>query len=65
MLRRVLVPGGRLAVLYGSASPQGAGLRARVLDPVAEAVRAAGFEQVEVVQERDGCGVLARRPVDS
>ena len=65
VLRRVLVPGGRLAVLYGSASPQGGGLRSRVLDPVAEAVHRAGFGQVAVVEERDGCGVLARRPVDS
>jgi len=58
--RRVLVPRGRLAVLYGSASPQGGGLRARVLDPVAEAVHRAGFDDVQVVEAADGGGVLAR-----
>jgi ubiquinone/menaquinone biosynthesis C-methylase UbiE len=62
VLRRVLVPGGRLAVLYGSASPQGASLHERVLGPVAEAVRRAGFGDVRVVDEADGCGVLAKSP---
>lgn len=62
VLRRVLVPGGRLAVLYGAASPQGGSMRERVLDPVAEAVRRAGFVDVRLVEDQDGCGVLATSP---
>lgn len=62
VLRRALVPGGRLAVLYGAGSPQGTSTRSRILDPVAGALRRNGFEQVEVVEQERGCGVLGTTP---
>ena len=60
VLRHVLAPGGRLAVLYGSDVPKGTDLRARILDPVARAVSTAGFTVTDVPSEPAGCGVLAR-----
>jgi SAM-dependent methyltransferase len=60
VLRHLLVSGGRLAVLYGSDIPNGTDLRARILDPVAQAVSTAGFTVTDVRSEPGGCGVLAR-----
>lgn len=59
VLRQVLVPGGRLAVLYGADVPKGSDLRARILDPVADAVSTAGLTVTDVLVEGSGCGVLA------
>lgn len=60
VLRRVLVPDGRLAVLYGVGGPQAGRIQERVLDPVAAQVRAAGFVDVVTRVDEAGCGVLAR-----
>ena len=62
VLRRLLVPGGRLAVCFGADGPRAEAIRHRVLEPVARHVTAAGFVDVEVRAETDGVGVLARAP---
>jgi SAM-dependent methyltransferase len=62
VLRRVLVPGGRLAVCFGADGPRAEAVGSRVLEPVAQAVAAAGFVDVEVRADPDGVGVLARSP---
>jgi SAM-dependent methyltransferase len=64
VLRRLLVPRGRLAVCFGADGPRAEAVRPRVLDPVARHVTAAGFVEVEVRAETDGVGVLARAPSD-
>ena len=60
VLRRLLVPGGLLAVCFGADGPRAEAIRPRVLEPVARHVSAAGFVDVEVRAETDGVGVLAR-----
>ena len=65
VLRRLLVPGGRLAVCFGADGPRAEDIRPRVLEPVARHVSAAGFVDVEVRAETDGVGVLARAPSGS
>ena len=62
VLRRLLVPGGRLAVCFGADGPRADAIGSRVLEPVAQHVTAAGFVDVEVRAEPDGVGVLARSP---
>lgn len=57
VLREILKPDGTLHVLYGN-GPAGA---SRVLPTVAEALRAAGFGDVEELTSSDGSGVRARR----
>lgn len=61
-LRRALVPGGRLAVCFGTDGPQASHLRARVLDPVATNLARAGFTDLEQRLGTDGAGVTARTP---
>ena len=65
VLRRLLVPGGRLAVCFGADGPRAEDIRPRVLEPVARHVSAAGFVDVEVRAETDGVGVLACAPSGS
>ena len=65
VLRRLIVPGGRLAVCFGTDGPRADAIRSRVLEPVARHVTAAGFGDVEVRAEEDGAGVLARAPGSS
>lgn len=60
VLRRVLVPGGRLAVCFGADGPRAPRLRERVLDPAAGNVARAGFVDVEVHESPEGAAVLAR-----
>ena len=60
VLRCVLVPGGRLAVLYGAGGPEADRARERVLDPVARHVARAGFVDVEVLEGTEGMGVVCR-----
>jgi SAM-dependent methyltransferase len=62
VLRRLIVPGGRLAVCFGTDGPRADAIRSRVLEPVARHVTAAGFVDVEVRAEQEGAGVLARAP---
>ncbi|HEU5241133.1 MAG TPA: methyltransferase domain-containing protein [Ornithinibacter sp.] len=65
VLRRLLVPGGRLVVCFGADGPRAEAVRPRVLEPVARHVSAAGFVDVEVRAETDGVGVLACAPSGS
>jgi hypothetical protein len=62
VLRRALMPGGRLSVLYGATSPDGQNIRDRILERVAAAAQDCGFDEVMIVADADGAGVLARRP---
>lgn len=62
VIREALVPGGRLAVLYGATSPDGRDISDRILEPVAAAAQDGGFDDIWLVAEADGAGVLARRP---
>lgn len=57
VLRAILAPGGLLHVLYGN----GPGGVDRVTPTVADALRAGGFTDVEVLSSVDGNGVRARR----
>jgi trans-aconitate methyltransferase len=57
VLRAVLAPGGTLVVLYGT-GPTGAD---RVTPVLADALRAGGFTDVEVLSAGDGFGVRGRR----
>lgn len=61
-LRRVLVPGGLVAVCFGADGPRADAVRARVLDPVAAHLVAGGLVDVDVRVEPEGVGVLARAP---
>ena len=56
VLRRALRPGGGLHVLFGASGPTAA---ERVLGPVADALRRAGFRDLVVRDEPHGLGVSA------
>ena len=62
VLRGALVPGGRLSVLYGGTGPDARNIRDRILEPVAAALEDGGFEDITVVADAGGAGVLARQP---
>ena len=58
-LAGTLRPGGRLLILYGAGGPT---TGARVTDPIAAAMTAAGLADVAVLSDPAGIGVTGRRP---
>ncbi len=60
VLRRALVPGGRLAICFGPAPVENR--QAQILATVADHVRAAGFRDVSVTTDRAGSAVRSSRP---
>jgi hypothetical protein len=48
-------------MLYGATSPDGRDISDRILEPVAAAAQDGGFDDISLVAEAHGAGVLARR----